>query len=188
MSSLREVGRIVGPYFSSEERWSAIGLSATIIAAQLALVGAAVAENYWRNAFFQTLQDRDWTGFLAQFGVYCIIGIVFVLATVYQRYLTQWLTIRWRRWLTARYIGEWLDGPVHYRAALGRETVDNPDQRIADDVRLFIDGAISLTVGLIGAAARIVSFVAVLWTLSNLVPLRILGETYVIPGYLSGPL
>jgi putative ATP-binding cassette transporter len=183
-TSLRDVGRIAGPYFRSEERWSAIGLSVCIIAGQLALVGAAVAENYWRNAFFQTLQDKDWGGFLTQFGFFCTIGIVFVLATVYQRYLTQWLTIRWRRWLTARYVGEWLDGPVHYRAALGRNPIDNPDQRIADDVRQFIDGVISLTVGLIGAIARIVSFVAVLWTLSNLVPLRIFGESYVIPGYL----
>lgn len=181
---LREIARIAGPFFRSDERWSAIGLFVAIIAGQLALVGAAVAENYWRNAFYQALQDKDWNGFLAQFGVFCIIGVVFVLATVYQRYLTQWLTIRWRRWLTTRYVGEWLDGPVHYRAALGGNAIDNPDQRIADDVRQFIDGVISLTVGLIGAVARIVSFVAVLWSLSNLVPLRILGQSYVIPGYL----
>ncbi|KRQ17119.1 ABC transporter ATP-binding protein/permease [Bradyrhizobium manausense] len=183
-TSLREVSRIAGPYFRSEERWSAIGLSVCIIAGQLALVGAAVAENYWRNAFFQTLQDKDWIGFLTQFGVFCTIGVVFVFATVYQRYLTQWLTIRWRRWLTARYVGEWLDGPVHYCTALGRNPIDNPDQRIADDVRQFIDDAIALTVGLINAIARIFSFVAVLWTLSNLVPLRIFGVSYVIPGYL----
>ncbi|MBH5388590.1 ABC transporter ATP-binding protein/permease [Bradyrhizobium diversitatis] len=183
-TSLREVGRIAGPYFRSEERWSAIGLFVAIIGGQLALVGAAVAENYWRNAFYQALQDKDWDGFLTQFGVFSIIGVVFVLGTVYQRYLTQWLTIRWRRWLTARYVDEWLDGPVHYRAAVGGNAIDNPDQRIADDVRQFIDGVLSLTVGLIGAVARIVSFVAVLWTLSNIVPLHFFGESYVIPGYL----
>ncbi|MFT4119817.1 ABC transporter ATP-binding protein/permease [Bradyrhizobium sp.] len=182
--SLRDVIRIATPYFRSDERWAAIGLSVCIVAAQLALVGAAVAENYWRNAFFQTLQDKDWNGFLTQFGVFSVIGIVFVLATVYQRYLIQWLTIRWRRWLTTRYVGEWLDGPVHYRAALAGGPVDNPDQRIADDIRQFIDGVIALTVGLIGAVARVFSFVAVLWTLSNLVPLRIFGGSYVIPGYL----
>ncbi len=183
-TSLGQVVRIAAPYFRSEERWSAIGLFVCVIGAQLALVGAAVAENYWRNAFFQTLQDRDWNGFLVQFGVFSAIGVLFVLATVYQRYLIQWLTIRWRRWLTTRYLGEWLDGPVHYRAALAGGAVDNPDQRIADDIRQFIDGVIALTVGLIGAIARVVSFVAVLWTLSSLIPLRVFGESYVIPGYL----
>ena len=181
---LREVVRIAAPYFRSKERWSAAGLFICIILAQLALVGAAVAENYWRNGFYQALQDRDWSGFLAQFGVFSAIGIVFVLATVYQRYLTQWLTIRWRHWLTTRYLGKWLDGPVHYAAGLAGGAVDNPDQRIADDIRQFIDGVISLTVGLIGAIARVLSFVAVLWTLSSLVPLRIFGESFVIPGYL----
>lgn len=182
--SLREVASIAAPYFRSDEGWSAIGLFLCIVGAQLALVGAAVAENYWRNAFFQTLQDKDWNGFLTQFGVFCIIGIAFVLATVYQRYLIQWLTIRWRRWLTTRYLGEWLDGAAHYRASLAGGAIDNPDQRIADDVRQFIDGVIALTVGLIGAVARVFSFVAILWTLSNLVPLRIFGASYVIPGYL----
>jgi len=182
-SSLREVVRIAAPYFRSRERWSAAGLFFCIILAQLALVGAAVAENYRRNAFFQTLQDKDWNGFLVQFGVFSVIGVVFVLATVYQRYLTQWLTIRWRRWLTTQYLSKWLDGPVHYAAGLAGP-VDNPDQRIADDIRQFIDGVISLTVGLIGAIARVVSFVAVLWTLSSLIPLRMFGESYVIPGYL----
>jgi putative ATP-binding cassette transporter len=183
-TSLREVVRIAAPYFRSRERWNAAGLFICIILAQLALVGAAVAENYWRNAFFQTLQDKDWSGFLVQFGVFSVIGVVFVLATVYQRYLIQWLTIRWRRWLTTRYLGKWLDGPVHYAAGLASGPIDNPDQRIADDIRQFIDGVISLTVGLIGAIARVVSFVAILWTLSNLIPLRIFGQSYVIPGYL----
>jgi putative ATP-binding cassette transporter len=183
-TALREVFRIAAPYFRSEERWSALALFASIVLAQLALVGAAVWENYWRNAFYQTLQDKDWAGFLTQFGVFCAIGIVFVAATVYQRYLTQWLTIRWRRWLTTRYLDRWLNGPTHYRLALAANSVDNPDQRIADDVRQFVDGVISLTVGLIGAIARVASFVAVLWTLSRLVPLCIFGETYVIPGYL----
>ncbi|TWA97510.1 ABC transporter ATP-binding protein/permease [Bradyrhizobium stylosanthis] len=183
-TSLREVARIAAPYFRSEERWSAALLFISIILAQLALVGAAVAENYWRNGFFQTLQDRDWDGFLVQSGLFSTIGVVFVLATVYQRYLTQWLAIRWRRWLTTQYLGKWLDGSVHYRAALAGGPIDNPDQRIADDIRQFIDGVISLIVGLLNAIARVVSFVAVLWTLSNLMPLQIFGESYVIPGYL----
>jgi vitamin B12/bleomycin/antimicrobial peptide transport system ATP-binding/permease protein len=162
----------------------ACGLLLCTIGAQLALVGIAVATNYWRNAFFQTLQENDWPGFLQQFWVYSVIGVGFILATVYQRYLTQWLTIRWRRWLTAKYLDRWLDGPVHYRALIAPGKVDNPDQRIAEDVRQFIDVSLSLTVGLIGAVASLFSFVAILWTLSNIIPLHIFGETFTVPGYL----
>lgn len=179
-----EALRIALPFFRSEERWIACGLLAAAAGAQLALIGIAVAENYWRNAFFQSLQDKSWPGFVQQFWVYVVIGIGFVLANVYQRYLTQWLTIRWRRWLTARYLDRWLDGPVHYRAMIVPGTIDNPDQRIAEDIRQFIELSLSLTVGLLGAVARLLSFVAVLWTVSRLVPLTLFGEAYIIPGYL----
>ena len=119
-----------------------------------------------------------------QFLVYIAIGVGFVLATVYQRYFTQWLTIRWRHWLTARYLDRWLDGSVHYRAMIVPGIIDNPDQRIAEDVRQFIDSTLSLTVGLLGEIARLFSFAAVLWTLSDLIPFNLFGQSYVIPGYL----
>jgi putative ATP-binding cassette transporter len=182
--SLRETWRIAVPYFRSEERWIARGLFAAAVATQLALVGIAVAENYWRNAFFQTLQEKSWDGFVRQFWVYVAIGAGFILGTVYQRYLTQWLTIRWRRWLTAHYLDRWLDGPVHYRAMIVPGTIDNPDQRLSEDVRQFIEVSLSLTVGLLGAIAKLCSFVAVLWTLSRIIPLTLFGETYTVPGYL----
>jgi vitamin B12/bleomycin/antimicrobial peptide transport system ATP-binding/permease protein len=182
--TLRDAFRIAAPYFRSEDKWRAVGLFACTVAAQLTLVGANVAENYWRNGFYQTLQDKDWNGFLFQFAFFSVICVFYVLNAVYQRYFTQWLTIRWRRWLTTRYLERWLDGPIHYRAMLAGGHVDNPDQRIAEDIRLFIDGVLSLTVGLIGAVASLLSFVGVLWTLSSLTPLRLFGESYVIPGYL----
>jgi vitamin B12/bleomycin/antimicrobial peptide transport system ATP-binding/permease protein len=182
--SLREAWRIALLYFRSEERWIARGLLASAVTTQLALVGIAVAENYWRNAFFQTLQEKSWDGFVRQFFVYVAIGVGFILGTVYQRYLTQWLTIRWRRWLTAHFLDRWLDGPVHYRAMIMPGTIDNPDQRVSEDVRQFIEVSLSLTVGLLGAVAKLCSFVAVLWALSRVIPLTLFGETYIIPGYL----
>ena len=183
-ANIREAWRIALPYFRSEERYAAWGLLACVVAGQLTLVAMVVAENYWRNAFFQTLQEKSWPGFLQQFLVYIAIGVGFVLATVYQRYFTQWLTIRWRHWLTTRYLDRWLDGPVHYRAMIVPGTIDNPDQRIAEDVRQFIDTTLSLTVGLLGEIARLFSFVAVLWTLSDLIPVHLFGQSYLIPGYL----
>ncbi len=114
------------------------GLLFCTVMAQLALVTSDVATNYWRNAFFQTLQDKDWKGFFVQFGVFSSLGVLFISATVYQRYFMQWLSMRWRRWLTIQFLDKWLDGPTHYRAMIADGYVDNPDQRIAEDIRQFI--------------------------------------------------
>ncbi|WP_160170475.1 ABC transporter ATP-binding protein/permease [Afipia sp. P52-10] len=181
---LREAAKIAALYFRSSERWVAWGLLACVIAAQLLLVAVAVVENYWRNAFFQALQERNWDAFIYQFWVFCVLGIGFVLGGVYQRYFAQWLTIRWRQWLTARLLAHWLDGAVHYRASLAADGIDNPDQRLSEDIRNFIEQVLALSVGLFAAVAKLVSFVAILWTLSSLVPLVLFGQSWIIPGYL----
>jgi putative ATP-binding cassette transporter len=67
---------------------------------------------------------------------------------------------------------------------LAPSNIDNPDQRIAEDIRQFIDATLSLTVGLLGEVARLFSFVAILWTLSDVIPLQLFGQSYMIPGYL----
>ena len=181
---LRAAAKIAALYFRSQERLAAWALLVCVIAAQLLLVAVAVGENYWRNAFFQALQERNWDAFVYQFWVFCGLGVAFVLSTVYQRYFTQWLVIRWRRWLTAHLLSQWLDGPVHYRAQLAGQGVDNPDQRLSEDVRNFIEQVLALSVGLLGAIAKLLSFVAILWTLSNIVPLVLFGQSWIVPGYL----
>lgn len=181
---LRAAAKIAALYFRSQERLAAWVLLLCVIAAQLLLVAFAVAENYWRNAFFQALQERNWDAFVFQFWVFCALGVAFIFGTVYQRYFTQWLVIRWRRWLTEHLLTQWLDGPVHYRAQLAGQGVDNPDQRLSEDVRNFIEQVLALSVGLLGAIARLFSFVAILWTLSNIVPLVLFGQSWIVPGYL----
>ena len=181
-AGLRNALRIAAPYFRSDQRSVGLGLLASLIGAQLVVVGAAVAENYWRNAFFQTLQDKNWPGFIEQFWVYAVIAVFHICGAVYQRYLSQWLTIRWRGWMTSYYLDRWLEGAVHYRAMMSSNAVDNPDQRIADDIRSYIGLTLELLIGVIGALARLTSFVAILWALSSSIPLSIFGVT--IPGYL----
>jgi putative ATP-binding cassette transporter len=183
-SIARAAMRIAWPYFRSEERWIAFGLFAAALGAQLVTVGMAVAENSWRNTFYQTLQDKSWDGFVRQFWIYALIGVGYVLAKVYEPYFTQWLTIRWRRWMTAQYLDRWLEGPVHFRASIVPGAVDNPDQRVAEDIRQFIELSLFLTVGVLGAIVKLVSFVAVLWAVSRVIPLHWLGDDFTIPGYL----
>ena len=95
--------------------------------------------NQWRSRFYNALQERDWDSFVRELIVFCVLATVLVVLSIYQLYLNQWLQIRWRRWLTNRYLGEWLHGANHYRMQLQGEAADNPDQRMSDDVKLFVE-------------------------------------------------
>jgi ABC-type long-subunit fatty acid transport system fused permease/ATPase subunit len=106
------------------------------------------------------------------------------LLAVYQLYLNQWLQIRWRRWLTRHYLGEWMHGANHYRMQLQGDAADNPDQRIADDVKLFVERTLDIGLNLLNSVVTLFSFVIILWGLSEAAPLHVFGKEYPIPGYL----
>ena len=183
-NSVKEFKRIAFPYFSSEERWVARGLLAAVIALQLFQVWLNVRFNSWSNTFYTALQNKDWDTFIYQLGVFSVLAAFFIASAVYQIYLQQWLQIRWRRWLTTRYLGRWLDDGTHYRMRLKGDSADNPDQRIADDIRQFINSTLDIGISLLGSIVTLVSFVVILWTLSSTTPLMIGSYSFDIPGYL----
>ncbi|MBZ0209691.1 MAG: hypothetical protein K8F92_08550 [Hyphomicrobium sp.] len=122
--------------------------------------------------------------FWRQLILFAVIGAAFMLVSVYQLYLNQWLQIRWRRWMTHTYLDRWLTNGVHYRMRLKGDAADNPDQRIADDVAMFIDQTLSLGIGLLSAVTMLASFGAILWGISSQVPLVIGNHEFAVPGYL----
>jgi len=183
-STLATVWRIAAPYFNSEDKWAGRGLLAAVIAIELALVGLDVLLNQWNNRFYNALQDKDWDVFVREIGAVTLLATCNVVLVVYQLYLNQWLQIRWRRWLTTRYLGEWLQGANHYRMQLQGDAADNPDQRITDDVKLFVDRTLNIGVGLLSSVVTLFSFVIILWGLSAAAPLHVSGREFEIPGYL----
>jgi putative ATP-binding cassette transporter len=140
--------------------------------------------NQWRNRFYNAMQEHDWHGFLRETIVFCVLAAAAVVLSVYQLYLNQWLQIRWRQWMTTRYLGEWLHDANHYRMQLQGDAADNPDQRITDDIKLFVEDTLSLGVGLLSAIVTLASFVIILWGLSEAAPLHVFGSEFDIPGYL----
>jgi len=108
------------------------------------------------------------------------IAALYILVAVYALYLRQALQIRWRRWLTEQLMAEWLAGRAYYRLSLEPQGADNPDQRLAEDARLYVDDTLTLGLGLMRSVVTLLSFLAVLWALSG--PATLLGVT--IPGYL----
>ncbi len=184
VSSLASIRRLALPYFRSEDRWAGRVLLAAVIATELSLVGITVLLNQWYNTFYNSLQERNWDVFITQLFYYCLLAAAATVLQVYQLYLNQWLQIRWRRWMTKAYLSHWLEGATHYRMQLLGDAADNPDQRISEDIRLFIERALTIGVGLLGAIVTLASFIVILWALSSAAPLQLFGTTFTIPGYL----
>ena len=183
-NSAREFTRIAVPYFRSEDRRAGRALLLAVIALQLFQVWLNVRFNAWYKTFYDALQNKDWDTFIWQLGVFTLLAAFFIVSAVYQIYLQQWLQIRWRRWLTNRYLGRWLGNGTHYRMRLKGDSADNPDQRIADDIKQFINNTLDIGISLLGSIVTLISFVVILWNLSATTPLVIGSQSFNIPGYL----
>ncbi len=188
LAFLREAWRLAEPYWQSEDKKIAWILLLSVIGLNLFSVFLNVRLNIWRNDFYNTLQELDEPGFFKQLGVFGLLACVFIVVLVYQTYLQQMLQIRWRRWLTQRYLGQWLRDKAYYHLQLDGSTTDNPDQRISDDLERFTRMSLVLTVGstgLLNAVVTLFSFLGILWSLSGplTVPLGSLGSV-TIPAYM----
>ena len=183
-SFVRDVWRLIKPYWTSEERLSASLLLGAVIGLTLAMVYMSVLFNEWYNVFYNALQEKNAEIFWAQILRFCMLAAIYIAMAVYSFYLNQLLQIRWRRWMTERYLKEWLSDLAYYRMQLKGNPADNPDQRIAEDLKLFVDSTLDLSIGFLDSVVTLVSFVAILWTLSG--PLTIpFGTTQItIPGYM----
>ncbi len=193
---LKDVWLIARPYFHSEEKWSARLLLGVIILLNLSLVGMDVVLNFWNGAFYDSLQNKDWRAFVDLLFLYhrgsdgsfmpgfSAVAAIYIIVAVYRTYLNQWLQIRWRRWLTRGFIDQWLSDRAYYRISLTTSAAglgtDNPDQRIAEDLRSFVGDTLSLGLDLLSNIVSLISFVGILWSLSGSV--HLLGVT--IGGYM----
>jgi len=182
VATLATIVRLALPYFRSEDRWPGRLLLAAVIGIELSIVAITVILNQWYNRFYNTLQNYDWNGFVSAILFFCVLAAVFTVLAVYQTYLNQWLQIRWRRWMTQTYLRQWLNTANHYRMQLLGDAADNPDQRIADDLQMFVQQTLSIGTGILGSVVSLCSFVVILWNLSEEAPLHVFGA--VIPGYL----
>jgi putative ATP-binding cassette transporter len=192
---LRDAWRLARPYFHSEEKWSAWGLLLVVIALNLLIVGMGVVFSFWNRVMFNTLQTKDWDAFVhllflyrrTEFGFmpgFCEFAALYVLVGVYRVYLTQWLEIRWRGWMTTRFLDEWLADRAYYRISLTTDRAaigtDNPDQRIAEDLRDFVSNTLSLGLDLLSNVVSLFSYLGILWGLSG--ALTVFGIS--VPGYM----
>ena len=180
----REFWALVRPYWWSEERWVARGLLAAVIGLNLGLVYLNVLFNDWNGAFYNALQDKNYDEFLRLLLHFCGLAAAYIVVAVYQLYLSQMLQIRWRSWLTERYVDAWLGERVYYRLQLAGNPADNPDQRIAEDLKGFVANTLTLSLGAINAVVTLVSFTGILWGLSGALAIPLGDGTFELPGYM----
>lgn len=182
--SLGSLWRLLGPYWWSEERWLGRGLLAVIVVLNLGLVYLNVLFNEWYRLFYDSLQNKDYDAFQTQLLRFTMLAMIYIAVAVYRIYLNQMLEMRWRRWLTEGYLKKWMSDQVYYRMEIQYAGTDNPDQRIAEDLRLFTAGALGLSLGLLSSVVTLISFVGILWTLSGDLSFTLWDHSITIPAYM----
>ena len=115
--------------------------------------------------------------------MFAVVATLFIIAAVYRTWLTQLLTIRWRRWLSEVYFRDWLADRTYYHMELTRQGADNPEQRIEQDCFNFTKQTLTLTLELILQVMTLVTFAVVLWSLSSDFVLPIFGGL-AVPGFM----
>lgn len=182
--TLGHAWRLAAPFWRAPGQRRAWALGVGVVALTLSVVWLNVRFSDWNNAFYNTLQNHDLAGFWHQLGVFGLLAGSFIVVAVYRQYLQQLLLMRWRTALSERLARHWLHPGTAYRlGAAGSATVDNPDQRIAEDARGFVAATLELALGLLNASVTLLSFAGILWRLSGDLPLP-QAPGYVLYGYM----
>ena len=177
---LKTFWALAQPYWISGERRTGLALLATVVGLSLMGVWLEVQFNTWNREFYNTFESRDQAEFFRQLGTFTLLAVIYIVNGVYRLYFQQMLMIEWRSWMTERFLADWMKDRAYYRLQLLDKGTDNPDQRIADDLNIFVDLTLSLALGLLSAVVTLVTFVGILWSISGAATL--LGVE--IPGYM----
>lgn len=171
-------------YWTSKEKRFAGGLLAVVILLNFAMVYLVVLINRWYNEFYNALQNYDAALFWPLIGKFTFLALLHIVIAVYAIYLQQLLQIRWRTFLTGRYMDDWLGDEAYYRLQVMKTDMDNPEQRIQDDINQFVGLTLGLLIGVLKQFTTLAAFAVVLWNLSGVLEVSFNGETYHIYGYM----
>lgn len=168
---------------SSDARFGALLLIGAI-ALQLGTVYANVLVSLAERDVGNALGARDAGAFGRSVALMVGVMMLAVVTPAYSEWVQERLRIRWRKWLTAHFVERWIGPQAYCQADLHRVAVDNPDVRITDDIRDFVASALGLSLTLLSAIVTLVSFSAMLWSISSGWRLPIAGQMREVPGLL----
>lgn len=180
----RDVWYLTKSYWQSEEKKKAFFLLTCIVGLTLAIVYMLVLLNRWNNSFYSALQNYQTDLIFDELIHFTYLAFIYIILAVYSYYLQQVLILNWRRWLTERFIEIWLKNKTYYNLQMFGKDTDNPDQRISEDVRLFVEMTLSFAIGLLKSVTTLASFVVILYELSGSLKFTLFGQQWEISGYL----
>ncbi len=176
--------QLVQLYWKSQEKWRAIACLLVVLAFCTAAVRLQVIANELTKSVYDAIQKFDVKLIIHFVFLYLGIVIIFAATTTLQSYLNGRLANNWRRWLTQYFMREWIHNKAYYHMELTGYYVDNPDQRIAEDVDSICSMTLSLVVGLYTSIFQLVTFTILLWQIGGALTFDFLNHTWRIPGYL----
>jgi vitamin B12/bleomycin/antimicrobial peptide transport system ATP-binding/permease protein len=189
----RRFWRISGDYFTGAASVPVWGMLAVLLLSVIASVRLEVLLSYYNNDLYSALQvafqgagahngaqrNSGVHGFWIAIAIFCVLATIHIARIVFDTYLTQRFIIRWRIWLTDRLTVDWLDRRAYYRGRFAEPAIDNPDQRIQQDIDIFTTGVGTgpnvptyysqsiLLFGAVDSVVSVASFTVILWRLSG---------------------
>ena len=182
--SFRTFWHLFRGYWNSEHKWRARGLLAFVIGLNFASVYLLVRINSWYNEFYNALQQYAQGSFWPLVGEFTALAFLYIIIAVYAIYLRQMLQIRWRTWMTDRYLAGWMQHQVYYRLQVLGSDTDNPDQRISEDINQFVSLTLQLLLGFLKQLTTLGAFGVVLWNLSGAFTVPLGSHEFVVYGYM----
>ncbi len=181
---VKRIWKMAAPYWlKSEERWGSFFLL-------LVNIGMMVLNNFvgvrmviwnrdWQNAF-TNMNANLWR---QQIFVFLLVGAATIFTTTFNTYISSWIAVRWRRWMTAHYLNLWMNNSIHYKMQLSGNETDNPDQRITEDITQFIQYTWQYSFSFVQNLLSLFTYLVMLWDLSLKIPLMLGGKDWSFPGY-----
>lgn len=174
--------QLCGPYWNCPHCWKVRGFTALIGLLTLAQVGLAVWTSYWNRALFDALEQRSLFEFMLQIGTFVGIFCLTMAVTAAHLHVKRWLQLDWRNWMTERVLDHWMYKGQHYRLLYVAGEHDNPDGRIAEDIRIVTESTIALGHTLFYSVLILFSFVDILLAVSG--SANVPGTNFTVHGYM----
>jgi putative ATP-binding cassette transporter len=149
-----------------------------------ATVGVALRLNIWNRDFFNALEKRDVAAVIDQLWILLFIVVAGGIATGITIYIKRRLQVYWRSWLSTATMGRWLSSGRQYQLGLLAVDCDNPDGRIAEDIRISTEYAVEFAQSILQCILQLIIFLGVLWMLSGTLHVTVFGYDLAIPGYM----
>ena len=183
-SPLRAFFRIMTAWLRAPDRGHARLLILALVLLTCLQVWIAIRFNLWNRDFFNALENRDGPAFTHQIYIFLGLAAMQMSVIVGLLYTKQLIQLAWREWLTNHLIGGWLNQGRQYQLEMAGTDASNPDQRIAEDVRVAVDLAVDFAGGLMTSSLMLISFIGILWTISGPLRFDAFGSEVTIEGYM----